>query len=185
MLGSTLSSGKYPLAVDVIRHIISIIESRPSFFEDTLSDLFKTILYIVRTCAVASYKAAPMHPLQATQNANQSTSNASFSANEGTNISEDTRLQLLELRDIGLELITELFETQPETMFQMKIDGKQAGMQLLALLSEIMLSFKPSPLWETDDEVYPFCYLILYLSLSLYSRMMILITLWMSRRIQS
>ena len=142
MVGALLASRKYELATKVLQSMTEILNARPAFFDDILPDLFTKILFVVVTAAGQAYKAAPTHPFAPSP---QTTTTPS--------IPEDVRQEMLSLRNIGINFLTELFESAPSKLLKVVSNKKPAMAAFLEALSNIMITFKPSPTWETDEEV--------------------------------
>ena len=124
-------------------HMISILNERPAFFDNILPDLFGKMLYVIQTSASMAYEAHPDHPFH---------TNPQTPSSDQPPMSESDRTSLLDVRNSSIEFLSTLFDTHKSELLKVKYADKQSAAAFLEVLARIMMTFKPSPTWETDGD---------------------------------
>lgn len=138
VLSQSLCAGDYKSTVEILQSMIDIALSWPNFFEEELGNFVSGIFNILRTSikAIAEGRGVP-DPF----------SSSSSSSSPSKNFSEDTIIQMVQLRNTSLELLLSLLPH-----FKSKLKKMQKfGSQFVEIVFAILESFKEDPNWIKDD----------------------------------
>ncbi|KAH7830631.1 putative Importin-5 [Monocercomonoides exilis] len=151
LLLSLLQNGKYGHAIDALKSFLDILASRPSFFEDNLSQHLATLLQIINTCTGAV--AASDKAEAAATGAAQGAAAASASTASPLILPYTTRSTLVSLREMAMETLVSLcVDFAKEIKAKPKRGETAFAVQFLGILAGLIPTFKPSPNWEMDEE---------------------------------